>query len=215
MEIIMGFVDFFLHLDKHMGNIIHDYGMWTYLILFLIIFCETGLVVTPFLPGDSLIFAAGAFAAIGALDAFWLYILLMVAAILGNMCNYTIGHIIGPRVFHFESSFFFKKEYLEKTHKFFEKYGGITVIITRFMPILRTFAPFVAGVGYMSYLRFTIYNLIGGIAWVSIFLWVGYFFGNMPFIKKNFSIIILAIILVSVLPAVVAFIREKFKKEPA
>jgi membrane-associated protein len=213
MEIVMFFIDFFIHLDKHLADLIANFGIWTYLILFLLIFCETGLVVTPFLPGDSLIFAAGtivATAAFGLLNIYVLYVVLLAAAILGNMANYTIGHFIGPKVFQKEKSFLFNKAYLDKTHKFFEKYGGVTVIITRFMPILRTFAPFVAGVGAMSYLRFSIYNFIGGLAWVSAFLWGGYFFGNIPFVKKNFTVVVFAIIFVSVLPAVIAFVREKF-----
>jgi membrane-associated protein len=213
LDIILYFIDFFLHLDKHLYDLITNFGFWVYLILFLIIFCETGLVVTPFLPGDSLIFAAGALAATGSLNIFLLYIILLGAAILGNMTNYTIGHLIGPRVFHFENSFFFKKEYLERTHKFFEKHGGKTVIITRFIPILRTFAPFVAGVGYMKYLKFSIYNLIGGFSWVSLFIFTGFFFGNIPFIKNNFGFVVIGIIFVSVIPVIIEIIRSKFIKK--
>ena len=213
MDIILYAVDFFLHLDKHLGDIINNFGIWAYLILFLIIFCETGLVVTPFLPGDSLIFAAAAFAATGAFNFVILYVVLLSAAILGNVVNYTIGHFIGPRVFHFENSFFFKKEYLERTHKFYDKHGAITIIITRFMPILRTFAPFVAGVGYMSYPRFIIYNFIGGTAWVTLFTLAGYFFGNIPFVKKNFSFVVIGIIIISVIPVIVEIIKAKMEKK--
>ncbi len=213
MQFILFFVDLFLHLDKHLNEIINNYGFWTYLILFLIIFCETGLVVTPFLPGDSLIFAAGTLAATGSFNILMLYLILIAAAVLGNMANYTIGHFIGPRVFHFQNSFFFRKEYLDRTHKFYEKHGAITIIITRFIPILRTFAPFVAGVGFMNYIRFFIYNFIGGFAWVSLFTFAGYFFGNIPVVRKNFSLAVLAIIFISVLPVIIEFVRHKLKKQ--
>jgi membrane-associated protein len=213
MDIVLYLMDFFLHLDKHLNEIVQSFGIWAYLILFLIIFCETGLVVTPFLPGDSLIFAAGTLSATGAFNLPALYFTLLAAAILGNLANYTIGHFIGPKVFHFQNSFFFKKEYLERAHKFYDKYGGLTVIITRFMPILRTFSPFVAGVGYMNYPRFIIYNFIGGTAWVSLFIFLGFFFGNIPVIKNNFLIVVIAIIIISVMPIVVEIIRNKFFKK--
>ena len=208
MDWIKFFIDVFLHLDKHLDVILKDYGTWTYLILFVTIFCETGLVVTPFLPGDSLLFAAGAIAARGSLDVMWLFLLLSGAAIAGNTVNYSIAHFIGPRAFSGESRVL-KKEYLDRTHAFFEKYGGFTIIITRFVPIVRTFAPFVAGVGAMSYPRFVAYNVVGGLAWVGMFIFGGYWFGNQPFVKNNFSVVVLAIIIISVLPMVVEFFRAR------
>ena len=178
-------------------------------ILFLIVFLETGLVVAPILPGDSLLFAAGAFAALGALDVGLLFFLLVAAAILGDTLNYAIGHYLGPKVFHYEKSRFFNPDHLRKTHAFYEKYGGKTIIIARFIPIVRTFAPFVAGIGAMNYRRFLAYNVVGGFLWVAICLFAGYFFGNLPFVKKNFSLVILAIIVISVLPAVVEYLRHR------
>jgi membrane-associated protein len=209
MKFISQIIDFVLHLDKYIHVLIQHFGIWTYLILFLIIFCETGLVVTPFLPGDSLLFAAGAFAARGALNVVWLFLALSAAAVIGDTVNYWIGHFIGPKIFQKENVRFFKKEYLERTHQFYEKYGGETIIIARFVPIVRTFAPFVAGVGKMSYWKFISYNVIGGIAWVAIFVFGGYFFGNIPFVKKHFTIIIFAIILISLLPGLIEFIRHR------
>jgi membrane-associated protein len=203
------FVDLFLHLDKHLAEVIQAYGPWTYALLFTIVFLETGLVVTPLLPGDSLLFAAGSFAALGALDLSLLFVLLTVAAILGDTLNYAIGHYLGPKVFHYERSRFFNPEHLKRTHEFYEKYGGKTIIIARFVPIVRTFAPFVAGIGAMSYPRFLTYNVLGGVLWVGVCLAAGYFFGNLPFVKKNFSLVILAIIFVSVLPAVVEYLRHR------
>ncbi len=201
-------VDFFLHLDKHLSQIISDYGGWTYGILFLTIFCETGLVVTPFLPGDSLLFAAGALAAVGALNPHYLFLLLAIAGILGNTANYSIGRFVGPKVFT-SNSRFFKREYLEKTHQFYEKHGGIAVIIGRFLPILRTFVPFVAGIGAMTYMRYTIYNIIGSTLWVGAFIYAGYFFGNLPFVQKHFSMVILVLLLIPGLPAVIGVIRQR------
>jgi len=201
--------DFVIHIDVHLSAIIQAYGTWTYLILFLIIFCETGLVVTPLLPGDSLLFAAGTFAAKGDLDVMWLFILLSIAAVLGDTANYWIGDYIGPRVFHKENVRFLNKEYLDRTHRFYEKYGGKTIIIARFVPIIRTFAPFVAGIGSMTYLRFISYNVIGGIAWIAAFVFAGYFFGNIPIVKQNFTIVISAIIVISILPGVIEFIRQR------
>jgi membrane-associated protein len=201
-------IDFIIHIDVHLSEIIQSYGMWTYLILFLIIFCETGLVVTPFLPGDSLLFAAGAFAARGDLNVLWLFILLSIAAILGDTANYWIGNIVGPKVFHQEHVKFLNKEYLNRTHLFFEKYGGKTIIIARFVPIIRTFAPFVAGIGSMTYVRFISYNVIGGIVWIASFAFAGYFFGNIPMVKKNFTLVIFAIIIISILPGVIEFMRQ-------
>ncbi len=214
MEFLPSIVDFFLHLDRHLAEVIQSYGTWTYAILFAIVFLETGLVVTPLLPGDSLLFAAGSFAALGALDLSLLFVLLTVAAILGDTVNYAIGHYLGPKVFHYPKSRFFNPDHLKKTHDFYEKYGGKTIIIARFIPIVRTFAPFVAGIGAMSYPRFITYNVAGGIVWVAACLGAGYFFGNLPFVKKNFSLVILAIILVSVMPAVVEYLRHRSQAKP-
>jgi membrane-associated protein len=207
LEFIKTVIDFALHLDRHLKDIIDAYGVWTYAILFVIIFCETGLVILPFLPGDSLLFAAGAFAATGALDPWIVTLLLAVAAIIGDTANYWIGERIGDRAFEPGRYRFLKPEYLEKTHRFYEKYGGKTIIIARFVPIVRTFAPFLAGVGVMSYRRFLIYNVVGGVLWTVLFVWAGYFFGNLQFVKKNFSLVILAIIILSVMPAVIEYVR--------
>ncbi|HEX9185832.1 MAG TPA: DedA family protein [Vicinamibacteria bacterium] len=209
MDLVQWFVDFFLHLDRHLAEVIQAYGTWTYALLFTIVFLETGLVVTPFLPGDSLLFAAGSFAALGALDVGLVFVLLSVAAILGDTANYAIGHYLGPKVFHYPKSRFFNPDHLRKTHAFYEKYGGKTIIIARFVPIVRTFAPFVAGIGAMSYPRFLVYNVAGGLLWVAVCLFAGYFFGNLPFVKKNFSLVILAIIVISVLPAVFEVLRHR------
>jgi len=209
VELLTGFIDFFLHLDVHLQTAIQQYGVWTYLILFLIIFCETGLVVTPILPGDSLLFAAGALAAGGALDVVWLFLLLSVAAVLGDAVNYAIGHFMGPKVFSREHGRFLKKEYLDRAHQFYEKYGGKTIIIARFVPIVRTFAPFVAGVGSMTYWRFASYNLIGGVLWIAVCLFAGYAFGNLPLVKDNFTLVILAIIFISILPGLIEWARQR------
>ncbi len=209
MEFISKLIDIFLHLDTHLNEVIGEYGVWTYLILFLIVFCETGLVVTPILPGDSLLFAAGAFAALGSLNVVWLFVLLSIAAIAGDTINYWVGHWVGPKLFSRENVRFLNKKHLERTHAFYERYGGKTIIIARFVPIVRTFAPFVAGIGSMSYGRFITYNVIGGIAWVAICVFAGYFFGNLEIVKKNFSLVIIAIVLISVLPMVVEFIRNR------
>lgn len=209
MELLKEFVDLFLHLDTHLQAAIQHYGGWTYLILFLIIFCETGLVITPILPGDSLLFAAGTFAASGALEAWWLVILLSIAAVAGDAVNYAIGHFMGPKVFSQQDSRFLKKEYLDRTHQFYEKYGGKTIIIARFVPIVRTFAPFVAGVGGMTYWRFASYNVIGGIVWVVICVFAGYVFGNLPVVKENFTLVILAVIFLSILPGLIEFLRQR------
>ncbi|MGE5847663.1 MAG: DedA family protein [Ignavibacteria bacterium] len=210
MEIIQYLIDLFLHFDKHLNEVIIQYGALTYVILFLIIFAETGLVVTPFLPGDSLIFAAGTFAAIGSFEINLLFVILTAAAILGDTVNYWIGHYIGPKVFHKESKYI-KKEYLERTHQFYEKYGGKTIIIARFVPIIRTFAPFVAGVGSMTYSKFILYNIGGGVLWVALFAYAGYFFGNIPIIKNNFSFVIIVIIIISILPGVIEYFRHRKK----
>ncbi len=210
MEIISNLVDFILHLDVHLNTIIQNFGIWTYLILFLIIFLETGIVVTPFLPGDSLLFAAGTFAALGSLNPIALFLILTAAAILGDTLNYWIGHFIGPKAFSGNIRFL-KKEYLDRTHEFYERHGGKTIILARFIPIIRTFAPFVAGIGAMTYSSFFFYNVIGAIAWVGLFVFGGYFFGNLQFVKDNFTIVIMAIIVISVLPGVFEFAREKFR----
>jgi membrane-associated protein len=207
-------IDFFLHLDKYLGTIIQSVGIWTYLVLFVVIFIETGLVVTPFLPGDSLLFAAGSFAALGVLDVKLLFIILACAAVLGDTANYWIGHYIGPRVFTMNSRLF-KREYLEKTHAFYEKHGGKTILLARFIPIIRTFAPFVAGVGKMSYGHFITYNVVGGILWTALCTFGGYFFGNLPFVKNNFSLVLVAIVLISVMPAVVEYLRGRKKPQVA
>jgi membrane-associated protein len=209
MDLVHWFVDFFLHLDRHLAEVIQAYGIWTYALLFTIVFLETGLVVTPILPGDSLLFAAGTFAALGALDVGLLFVLLSVAAILGDTVNYAIGHYLGPKVFHYERSRFFNPDHLRKTHQFYEKYGGKTIIIARFVPIVRTFAPFVAGIGAMTYWRFLAYNVIGGVLWVTVCLFAGYFFGNIPIVKQNFSLAIIAIVVLSVMPAVVEYVRHR------
>ena len=212
MELITNLIDLFLHLDKHLNEVIQDYGLWTYLILFLIVFCETGLVVTPILPGDSLLFAAGALAATAGspLSVGLLFVLLAIAAIVGDTVNYWIGAYVGPKVFRQEKSRFFKKEYLLRTQKFYERYGAKTIIIARFIPIVRTFAPFVAGIGTMNYLRFITYNIVGGILWVGICLFAGYFFGRIEIVNKNFSLVVLAIIFISILPILVEVLRKRF-----
>jgi len=209
MDLIHWFVDFFLHLDQHLAEVIQRYGTTTYFLLFLIVFLETGLVVTPILPGDSLLFAAGAFAAHGDLSLWPLFFLLCLAAILGDTVNYAIGARLGPKVFSYSKSRFFNPEHLKKTHAFYEKYGGKTIIIARFVPIVRTFAPFVAGVGQMSYRQFIGYNVIGGVLWVSVCVFAGYFFGNLPFVKKNFSVVVIVIVLISLLPAVIEYLKHR------
>lgn len=208
LDLVGNFIDLFLHLDEHLNTVIQTYGTWTYLLLFVIIFMETGLVVTPFLPGDSLLFAAGTFAGLGSLNPVLLFVLLSAAAIIGDTVNYWIGHYIGPRAFSGEVRFL-KKEYLDRTHEFYERHGGKTIILARFVPIVRTFAPFVAGIGAMSYGRFIAYNFFGGILWVALFTFGGYFFGNLKFVQDNFSLVVLAIIFISVLPAVYEFLRER------
>jgi membrane-associated protein len=210
MEMIHQVVDLFLHLDKHLNEAMLQHGTaWTYGILFLIIFCETGLVVTPILPGDSLLFAAGALAGGGGpLSAVWLIVLLIVAAVLGDTVNYWIGHIFGPKMAA-KYPRIVKPEYLQRTHAFYEKYGGSTIILCRFVPIVRTFAPFVAGIGSMSYGKFFTYNVIGGVIWVVVFILGGYWFGQLDFVKKNFGLVELAIIVISVLPMVIEVLRAR------
>jgi membrane-associated protein len=209
MELVHQFLDMLLHLDKHLNQIIEQYGVWTYLILFLIVFCETGLVVTPILPGDSLLFAAGTFAAAGSFDLSVLILLLSIAAILGDTVNYACGLVIGPKVFRYEKSRIFKRAYLERTRQFYERHGGKTIIIARFVPIIRTFAPFVAGVGRMSYPRFISYNVIGGIAWIVIFTVGGWAFGNLRPVRDNFTLVMLGIVFVSCLPPVIEHFRAR------
>lgn len=209
MELITGLIDFILHIDRHLVEIIANYGTWTYLVLFLIIFCETGLVVTPILPGDSLLFVIGALGASGALDFKVTLILLILAAVGGNTLNYFIGKVIGHKVLAMKNSRIIKKEYLDKTHAFYEKHGGKAIILSRFLPIIRTFAPFVAGIGKMSFLKFTVYNMIGGFSWVLAFMCAGYFFGNIPAVKHNFTYVIFFIIFASLLPTAVTYFRSK------
>jgi len=211
MNIIEWFVHFVLHMDTVLPQIVQDMGMWSYLILWVVIFIETGLVVTPFLPGDSLLFAAGAVAALGGLEVIPLYLLMAVAAVLGDTANYSIGHFVGEKAYN---SRFIKKEYLLKTQAFFKKHGGKTILLARFVPIVRTFAPFVAGVGKMRYGYFISYNIFGGILWTALFVFAGYFFGSVEFIKNNFSLVIIAIIVISVIPAVVEVIRNRKNPTP-
>jgi membrane-associated protein len=215
MEALRQIVDIFLHLDTHMKPILETYGGWTYLLLFAIIFCETGLVVTPFLPGDSLLFAAGAFAASGSLSLWVLIAVLLAAAVLGDTVNYWVGHFLGPRLLAMKRFRPIKPKHLAHTHAFFEKYGGKTIIMARFVPIVRTLAPFVAGLGRMSYARFMSYNLVGGAAWVAICTVAGYLFGNLPFVKENFSVVVLAIIFVSLLPAIYEIWRSRRSGAPS
>jgi membrane-associated protein len=214
MELIGKLFDFVMHIDVHLNSLIVTYQLWTYLILFAIIFCETGLVVTPFLPGDSLLFATGALAAApgSPLKVHWLFLILGAAAVIGDTVNYWIGHFVGPRIFSQKKIRFLKKEHLERTHEFYEKHGGITIVLARFIPIIRTFAPFVAGIGRMSYWRFIAYNVGGGVAWVAIFVFGGYFFGNLPVVRRNFTMVIVAIIFISVLPGVIEYLRQRRKK---
>jgi membrane-associated protein len=215
MEWIAQLVEFVLHLDQHLDSLVAQYGTWTYAILCLIIFCETGLVVTPFLPGDSLLFAVGTIAARGTLDPETVCLLLALAAITGDNVNYTAGYWIGPVVFSREDSWLLNKQHLVRTHRFYEKYGAKAIIFARYVPIVRTFAPFVAGIGRMRYLRFLTYSIAGGATWIVLLVSAGYFFGNIPIVKNNFSIVILAIIAISVMPAVIEFWRSRSEPDPA
>jgi membrane-associated protein len=208
IDLIRSIVDFILHVDVHLNDIIVQYGAWTYAVLFLIIFVETGLVIMPFLPGDSLLFAAGAFAARGSLDPFKLVLLLWVAAVVGDNLNYWIGRYLGPRVFSADSKLLNKK-YLARAHEFYERHGGKAVVMARFVPIVRTFSPFVTGVSAMNYRRFLVFDIAGGLLWVSSFIIAGYFFGNIPAVKRNFELVILGIIVVSVLPMVLEYVKAK------
>jgi Uncharacterized membrane-associated protein len=212
MEFLTHAVSFIIHIDKYLSVMIQNCGAWSYLLLFAIVFAETGLVVTPFLPGDSLLFAAGSFAAIGAFNVVWLCVTLMLAAIIGDSVNYTIGKYFGEKLFKNSKSPIFKKEYLDRTHKFFEKYGGKTIVLARFVPIVRTFAPFVAGAGKMNYLYFFTYNVVGGIIWVAIFVIGGFWLGNVPIVKKNFTAVIFIIIFVSILPGIIEYWKHHRRK---
>lgn len=213
MEYIYFIIDFIIHIDKHLIQLANDYGPWVYAILFLIVFCETGLVVTPFLPGDSLLFAAGALAVKGDYDVHLLALLLFVAAVIGDAVNYSVGRMIGPKVFEKKDSRIFKQEYLRRTQMFFEKYGSKAIVFARFVPIVRTFAPFLAGVGSMRYSVFATYNVLGAVAWVGLFTYAGYFFGAQPFVEKNFKYVILAIIIISILPAVIEVWRARREQQ--
>jgi len=209
MGIIKSLIDFIIHIDVHLAELIFTYQGWTYAILFMIIFFETGVVILPFLPGDSLLFAIGAFTAKGSFDYWTVTLLLLAAAIIGDSLNYSIGKYIGPKVFDSDDSVFLNKSHLQKAHRFYEKYGAKTIIIARFVPIVRTFAPFVAGIGSMSYKEFMTYNVVGGILWIYSFTTLGYFFGSLPFVEKNFKLVMVAIIIVSVLPAVIEVIKAR------
>lgn len=211
MDLFFTFIDIILHLDVYLDMLIRNYGAWTYFILILVIFCETGLVLTPFLPGDSLLFAVGTFAALGSLQIEVVTPALGLAAIAGDSSNYWIGFFTGPKVFHQEHSRFFNKEYLLRTHDFYERHGRKTIIFARFLPIIRTFAPFVAGIGRMHYFQFITFSIMGNIAWMCTFIFGGYFFGNIPIVKENFTLVIMAIIIISVLPGIIGFLNQHFK----
>ncbi|SIQ21286.1 membrane-associated protein [Aeromonas sp. RU39B] len=212
MDLILYLVDFILHVDVHLKELFENYGVWVYAILFLIIFCETGLVVTPFLPGDSLLFAAGALTVGSVLDVHTLAAVMIIAAVLGNVVNYTIGHFFGEKLFQNSNSKIFRRDHLDKTHAFYAKHGGKTIIITRFLPIVRTFAPFVAGMGAMTYPRFLAFNFVGGLLWVVSFVYAGHFFGNLPVVRHNFTLLIFGIIIISLLPMVIGGIKAKLAK---
>jgi membrane-associated protein len=213
MELLLNLWDFVMHLDKHLAVLIEQYGTWVYALLFAIIFCETGLVVTPFLPGDSLLFVAGAlWAATADMNVHVLVVVLIVAAILGDAVNYAVGRYLGPKVFHWEDSRFFNRRALDKTHEFYERYGGKTIVIARFVPIIRTFAPFVAGIGSMTYPKFAFFNISGAILWVASLIYAGYFFGNIPFIRNNLTIVIFGIIGLSLLPIVFEVVKMRLKR---
>jgi membrane-associated protein len=212
VDLIAKFIDLLVHLDRHLLEIAREYGPGVYAFLFLIIFCETGLVVTPFLPGDSLLFVAGTLAAGGVMNIHLLVLVLIVAAVLGDSLNFAIGRWIGPRVFRYDDSWFFKKAYIERTHRYFERYGGRTIIIARFVPVVRTYAPFVAGVGQMEYGRFFMFNAVGGVIWVALIGYAGYLFGTVPVVQKNLTLVIFGIILLSISPAIVEVLRHKLRR---
>jgi len=209
-------IDFVLHLDKHLGWVLESAGLWSYLLFFVIIFAETGLVVTPFLPGDSLVFTLGTLAAVkgSPLHVGWVFVILSLAAILGDSANYAVGKYFGSIILKKQGAWFLKKEHIDRTHRFYEKYGSKTIVLARFVPIVRTFAPFVAGVGRMSYPRFLAYNVAGGLLWISLFAFGGYFIGDIPIVKKNFGLVIIAIIMISILPAVIEVLKER-RRQPA
>jgi membrane-associated protein len=209
VEWLAAFVDLIVHLDEHLLWVAQNYGAWIYAVLFLIVFCETGLVVTPFLPGDSLLFVAGTIAGAGEMNVHLMAGLLVLAAVLGDSLNYAIGHYLGPRVFRYEDSWFFRKAYVERTHAFFERHGGKTIVIARFLPIVRTYAPFVAGIGRMEYGRFLLFNVTGALLWVVLLTYAGYLFGNLPVIKDNLTLVILGIILLSISPGIVEVVRQR------
>ena len=211
MDLLAKFLDLLVHLDKHLLEIAREYGSGIYVFLFVIVFCETGLVITPFLPGDSLLFVAGTLAAGGVMNIHLLVAVLIVAAIAGDSLNFAIGRWLGPRVFRFEDSWFFKKAYIERTHQYFERYGGRTIIIARFVPIVRTYAPFVAGIGAMEYRRFLLFNVIGAVVWVALIAYAGYLFGQVPVVQKNLTLVIFGIILLSISPAIIEVLRHKLK----
>jgi membrane-associated protein len=209
MDLVPQVIDILLHIDKYLDLIIQRYGLFTYVLLFVVVFCETGLVVTPFLPGDSLLFAVGAFAARGSLEVAVALMVLAAAAILGDTVNYWIGAVVGPKVFHKENVRFLNRRHLDRTHEFYERYGGKTIVIARFVPIVRTFAPFVAGIGKMTYVRFLSYNVFGGLLWVLLFVLGGYYFGNIGIVRRNFSLVIVAIVLISIMPGVIEALRQR------
>ena len=209
MDLLSGFFDLILHLDRHLLELARSYGVWVYAVLFLIVFLETGVVVTPFLPGDSLLFVAGTIAAAGELNIHGLVLLLIAAAIAGDSLNYAIGHYLGPRVFRFDDSRFFKRAYLDRTHAFFERHGGKAIILARFVPIIRTYAPFVAGIGAMRYRRFLMFNVTGAVLWVALLAYAGFFFGNLPLVRNNLTAVILSIIVLSIMPGIIEFWRAK------
>jgi membrane-associated protein len=212
VELIAKFIDVLVHLDRHLLDIAREYGPGVYAFLFLIVFCETGLVITPFLPGDSLLFVAGALAAGGVMNIHLLVLVLIIAAVLGDSLNFAIGRWIGPRVFRYDDSWFFKKAYIERTHRYFERYGGRTIIIARFVPVVRTYAPFVAGVGQMDYRRFFMFNAVGGVIWVALIGYAGYLFGTVPVVQKNLTLVIFGIILLSISPAIIEVLRHKLRR---
>ena len=215
MDLLSGLFDALVHLDKHLLEAVQSYGGWVYLLLFLIVFCETGLVVTPFLPGDSLLFVAGTVAGAGSMNVHLLVVLLIAAAVLGDSVNYAIGRWLGPRVFRRDDSWFFKRAYIERTHAYFDRYGGRTIVIARFIPIIRTYAPFVAGIGRMDYYRFLMFNVGGAVLWVALITYAGYLFGNVPIVKNNLTVVILGIIVLSISPGIVEYLRHRVRQRSA